>query len=356
MTLKAQLNLLQVLVLLLSFPTAVSFGQQPETKTGNPIGTEVENAVRDFYKAINRGDNKTAETFIANESFFYDSSSKLTSGNDLKLALKHLADELTRTGAGYIYEVSELKIASSSSDVAAVNYHLQIKGIKNPNDTQLLDATDLLIRRAGTWQILAEHQSTIPKSLASIVSGLPTGWRRTPGATADRYQISIDKTVKHAGDASATIRFGCGDEQDAWASLGQPIAAEEYHGKRIRLTGWLRTVDVTGASLWMRIDGDRRELGFDNMRNRPVIGTSDWKNYSVVLDVPAEAKNIYIGFLLFGKGQAWADDLQLEIVDQSVPSTNIGPLSTDDNPSLMKAPRESNKRLVNLGFEDGAVH
>ncbi len=58
------------------------------------------------------------------------------------------------------------------------------------------------------------------------------------------------------------------------------------------------------------MDGNRRTLGFDNMLNRAVTGTTDWKQFEVVLDVPTEAVNIVIGAFLSGKGQMWADDLK----------------------------------------------
>jgi hypothetical protein len=39
------------------------------------------------------------------------------------------------------------------------------------------------------------------------------------------------------------------------------------------------------------------KLGFDNMSDHAVKGTTDWKMYSVVLDVPDDAKNIFLGAL-----------------------------------------------------------
>jgi hypothetical protein len=46
---------------------------------------------------------------------------------------------------------------------------------------------------------------------------------------------------------------------------------------------------------WMRIDGEQRLLAFDNMSDRAVSGTADWKMYSVVVDVAIDAKNIFLG-------------------------------------------------------------
>ena len=79
------------------------------------------------------------------------------------------------------------------------------------------------------------------------------------------------------------------------------------------------------AGLWMRIDGKenpRKSLGFDNMQNRPIKGNTDWKYYNVVLDVPEEANKINFGILLAGTGEILFSNLNFEVVDKSVPTTN----------------------------------
>ena len=69
------------------------------------------------------------------------------------------------------------------------------------------------------------------------------------------------------------------------------------------------------SPLWMRVAGDRYELAFDNMKDRFVKGTTDWKMYAVVLDGAADAKTTLLGAILTGKGHVWADDFKLEIVE-----------------------------------------
>src|SRR4030095_6622009 len=66
-----------------------------------------------------------------------------------------------------------------------------------------------------------------------------------------------------------------------------------------------------------------RMLGFDNMDNRPVKGTTDWTKYELVLDVPEATTMILYGFFVYEKGKAWADDLRFEVVGKDVPSTNL---------------------------------
>ncbi len=91
----------------------------------------------------------------------------------------------------------------------------------------------------------------------------------------------------------------------------------------------------------MRVDGEGgRQLGFDNMVNRAVKGTTDWKEYSIVLDVPENSKSINYGVLLGGDGEVWFDSFKLEEVGKDVPVTNL-----TKEPKLPAAPS-------NLGFEE----
>lgn len=64
-------------------------------------------------------------------------------------------------------------------------------------------------------------------------------------------------------------------------------------------------------------------LGFDNMNNRAVKGTSDWQEASVVLDVPAGAKALAYGFFVQGGGKMWVNGQRMEVVGSDVPTTNM---------------------------------
>ena len=57
------------------------------------------------------------------------------------------------------------------------------------------------------------------------------------------------------------------------------------------------------------------------MMDRAVTGTTEWKKYEIVLDVPEGASQISYGALLRGTGQIWFDKLNFEIVDTNVPTT-----------------------------------
>lgn len=107
-------------------------------------------------------------------------------------------------------------------------------------------------------------------------------------------------------------------------------------GKRIRYSGYIKTENINRgfAGLWWRVDGASGVLAFDNMQNRGVKGTTDWKRYEIDLPVASDARNINFGALHSGDGTAWFDGLRVEI--DNVPYTDMSQLDLDFESSALK--------------------
>ena len=177
---------------------------------------------------------------------------------------------------------------------------------------------------------------------AGVATGeeTPKGWFPA-GSRPKDYKMSTDRTVAHSGRSSAVLR-SVAPKPGGFGTLMQTFKAEAFRSKRVRMSGYGRSQDVKDwAGLWMRVDGPRSEpLAFDNMQDRAIKGTSDWKKYEIVLDVPKSAQEIAFGLLLTGAGQVWMDDLDFAVVGKDVPTT--GP-----KPSAGVAPAPAN-----LNFEE----
>jgi hypothetical protein len=151
-------------------------------------------------------------------------------------------------------------------------------------------------------------------TLAASGLALAPKWIIAGSAPAD-YEFATDSvplsiTAKEGGSAHG---FG---------TLMQKLAAEDYRNGRWRLSARMRTEGASRAQMWMRVDGsDHKVLAFDNMGWRPVLGTTDWKTYQIVLDVPDDSDAIAFGFLLSGSGEVWADGFRLERVNGTVSTT-----------------------------------
>ncbi len=151
---------------------------------------------------------------------------------------------------------------------------------------------------------------------------VPKGWI-IAGSKPTSYNMGTAVGEGRDGKNCATIQS---KEKiiEGFGTLMQVMSAEKYLGKRVRMTGYVKTQNVQNwCGLWMRCDGENKKqmLAFDNMENRRITGNTDWKNYFIVLDVPEATSSIAFGVLLGGTGKVWFDEIQFEIVPDSVPTT-----------------------------------
>ncbi len=151
---------------------------------------------------------------------------------------------------------------------------------------------------------------------------LPTGWFKA-GSKPKSYDMGIEKGLGPDGKNVATIK-SIEKKIDGFGTLMQKSNPEKYLGKRIKMTGFVKSENVEKwAGLWLRVDqsGSSKPLSFDNMGNRPIKGTTAWTKYEIVLDVPSNSSFLVYGALLDGPGQIWFDNISFEIVDNTAPTT-----------------------------------
>lgn len=167
------------------------------------------------------------------------------------------------------------------------------------------------------------------------------GWFLS-GSHPYNYKMGVDRNVVHEGKASGYLKSETILEKDEFATMMQQFKADNYKGKRIKLSCFVKSKSVEQFSgVWMRVENQIGDvLQFDNMNNRPIVGTLDWNYYSIVLDIPKESASISFGILLQGVGEIWMDGFTFEEVDESVQTTN-----TEFIPEMLDEP-------VNLSFED----
>ncbi|MGO4905323.1 hypothetical protein [Flavobacterium sp. W20_MBD1_R3] len=162
----------------------------------------------------------------------------------------------------------------------------------------------------------------ITLALTLLSFELPSGWFKS-GSAPNSYDMRIDKGAGYDGKNAATIQ-SITPNIDGFGTLMQSFAADKYLGKRIRFSGYVKTKDIAEkACFWLRVEkaNSQQILSFDNMNNRPIIGTNEWKVYEIVVDVPITASKISYGALVKGTGQIWFDNLNFEVVSNSVAVT-----------------------------------
>lgn len=202
------------------------------------------------------------------------------------------------------------------------------------------------------------------------------GWYAAGSTVPGEYRIALEPLRRPGGTGfvGATIQ-GSVETPNASGLVVQSIRADDYRGRRIRLTAWLRTAADAAAEarLWMRVDGTSGTQVSDYMLDRPVTGTRDWAQYAVVLDVPSNALGISFGIAFSGRGQVWADDLAFEKVGNDVATTGSATNVADGHdgnglelralrvelsalrPADLEGYRFAPTRPLDLGFEYPAV-
>ncbi|HVX58439.1 MAG TPA: hypothetical protein VG964_01750 [Candidatus Saccharimonadales bacterium] len=138
------------------------------------------------------------------------------------------------------------------------------------------------------------------------------GWFLS-GDNPDGYSYGSDKKVTHKGVSSGFIRSKR-DRMNGFGTIMQQTDIADYAGKKLKISAVIKTDKVKDwAGLWVRIDGESEQnLWFDNMQNRPIKGTMDWKRFETSFDVPKEGTMLNFGVLLVGAGAVWINDVSID--------------------------------------------
>ncbi|MBC7776653.1 MAG: hypothetical protein H7246_14565, partial [Phycisphaerae bacterium] len=142
-------------------------------------------------------------------------------------------------------------------------------------------------------------------------TGSPADWGHGigRGSSTSSYLLTVDSSTAIGGRYSARLASPKEGGEFGAFSLSFPA---DFEGKIITLKGFVKTENVSGwAGLWMRLDGESGSVGFDNMQDRAINGSNDWKQYTIDLDYSKEAQTVVIGGLIVGSGTAWYDDIEV---------------------------------------------
>ena len=161
---------------------------------------------------------------------------------------------------------------------------------------------------------------------------VPSGWF-IAGSNPGKYEMTTDTSIFQSGTKSARIE-STAKRIKGFGTLMQTCSAKKYLGKKVKMTGYMKSKEVKRwAGFWFRVDGasEKRSLSFDNMRDRPIEGTTEWTKYEIILEVPEKSVTLNYGALIVGTGTIWFDDITFSIVDDAISVTGSldKPTNTD---------------------------
>jgi hypothetical protein len=156
-----------------------------------------------------------------------------------------------------------------------------------------------------------------------LSNDMPKSWLKA-GSVPASYKFGSDSIIFKNGHKSACIE-STDKNIDGFATIMQICSAKNYLGTRIKMTGYIKSENVSDwAGMWLRVDArtEMKSLSFDNMQDRPVTGNSDWTKCEIILDVPEESGTLNFGALISGTGKIWFDNISFEILDNNTPKTS----------------------------------
>ena len=136
------------------------------------------------------------------------------------------------------------------------------------------------------------------------------------------YRLLADSVTKHSGQYSMKIFSTSAKADFGGCYLQIPLPV---NGKNITLKGFLKTENVNNgyARLFMALINDSTVLRYDDMEARGLSGTSDWKEFSISLDLVDGITKVNLGAFVTGPGILWVDDLSLMIDDKKITNSPV---------------------------------
>lgn len=128
-------------------------------------------------------------------------------------------------------------------------------------------------------------------------------------------RVERDTTVARTGRTS----MKCSNLKDgvvtSRAGVCQPVRAEPFRGKRVRISGWFRGDSLTNGAYVQVASHSLREKDQSGTRDL-LTGTFDWRYTETEFDVPKDAVLLWPWMVLNApvSGTLWIDDASLEIL------------------------------------------
>ena len=179
--------------------------------------------------------------------------------------------------------------------------------------------------KSNSWRVRLGATVVFVGCALVAYAEVPHGWFLA-GSKPSEFEAGVDPGQAYQGHRSAYLK-NKQPSVDGFGTLMQQFTAEQYLGERVRLSGVVKSQEVAEwAGLWVRVDKGKETVAFDNMQDRAIKGTTDWRRYEVVLDVPKDATGIALGILLTGTGEVWLNGARFEVVgpDVAVTGSNYG--------------------------------
>lgn len=168
------------------------------------------------------------------------------------------------------------------------------------------------------WRLALNPFLKDPLFSASELGKASNGWFAT-GSRVEGYEIGMDTAVGHTDNQSGYVKYVGGES--GLGTLAQAFLSKPYRGERVQVHAYTRAENTNQqASFWLRVNGEQWPLVLATV---PLDDTAGWQLQEFTLDIPANSLTISLGVTNAGRGTVWIDDVTFDIVDESIPATDL---------------------------------
>ena len=179
------------------------------------------------------------------------------------------------------------------------------------------------------------------------------GWKFQ--AWKGQSRTAIDDKIKHSGKYALRVTGG---PDEGWESVGTAVRYNPAFlikpNLKYKLSAWIKTEKVENFAQ-VRVKVTRDDGTSANYEAGGAYGTTDWTYYETTFSASGEVKVDYLLAQMVGLGQAWFDDIQLQVMagkgaagDQFVRAPEPPPAPQD-----LRMLRTQALPLTNSDFEKG---
>ncbi len=137
----------------------------------------------------------------------------------------------------------------------------------------------------------------------------------------DKHKIARTSDTARTGSCSMKTEVAA-DAKHSWIGARQ-ISLPVRPGQKYRFSGWTKAENIEGYAGWFYHLGNASNGMVGSGMLSAGGGTYDWKKTSQEFTVPENVDRLTIGTVLRGTGTAWADDAELELLDDAEPNLTV---------------------------------
>jgi hypothetical protein len=250
-------------------------------------------------------------------------------------ALIRSGSNITVTTKTILASIALLSICGGGTSMPVLAQPKDAPPSPSPKIARIKFANDAFVPASGYIESLAVAGQRFGPALLTLGAAFRSDNRFSNDLAPDVRRVTNSLP---AGNIKCLVKPAAPGTADYLASINpsnRPLQACRfaYHavttnspilGKRIRLSGWLKTkeVEVMAGATLVILNADGHVFASDPMTDRPIQGTTDWMEIEIVTDIPAEPCTIYFGPSLYGPGELWADAFQIAIAPSDKPITD----------------------------------